>query len=54
MPTTPTLGQRIQDARKRRDKTLRELAREIEVAPSYLSDIENDKRNPSDETLIHC
>jgi transcriptional regulator with XRE-family HTH domain len=51
MPTTPTLGQQIQDARKRRDKTLRELAREIDVAPSYLSDIENNKRNPSDEVL---
>lgn len=51
MPTTPTLGQQIQDARKRRDKTLRELAREIDVAPSYLSDIENSKRNPSDDIL---
>lgn len=51
MPTTPTLGQQIQDARKRRDKTLRELAREIDVAPSYLSDIENSKRNPSDDVL---
>lgn len=51
MPTTPTLGQQIQDARKRRDKTMRELAREIEVAPSYLSDIENNKRNPSDDIL---
>jgi len=30
---------------------LRELARRLQIAPSYLSDIENDRRIPSEELL---
>ena len=30
---------------------LREIARRLELAPSYISDIENDRRVPSEEVL---
>lgn len=51
MPATQTLGQAIQEARRACDKTLRDLAKEIKVVPSFISDIENGKRNPSDGVL---
>lgn len=46
-----TLGDEIRAARVRKDLSLRELARMLELAPSYLSDIENDRRVPSEEVL---
>jgi len=51
MPSTPTLGQAIQEARSLCDKTLRDVAKEVGVAPSFISDIENGNRNPSAEVL---
>jgi transcriptional regulator with XRE-family HTH domain len=51
MPTTQTLGKAIQEARRACDKTLRDLAKEIGCAPSFISDIENGKRNPSEDVL---
>jgi HTH-type transcriptional regulator, competence development regulator len=54
MPNTPsrrTLGQSIRDARVAAELTLRELARRIERAPSYLNDIEHDRRVPSEAVL---
>jgi len=46
-----TLGDRIRAARVDAGLGLRELARRLEKAPSYLSDIENDRRVPSEEVL---
>jgi transcriptional regulator with XRE-family HTH domain len=45
------LGTRIREARIRADHTLRGLARELKLSPSYLNDIEYDRRVPSDEVL---
>jgi transcriptional regulator with XRE-family HTH domain len=46
-----TLGDRVRAARIQAGLSLRELARRLEKAPSYLSDIENDRRVPSEEVL---
>lgn len=46
-----TLGTQIRDARVRAELSLRELARRIECAPSYLNDIEHDRRVPSELVL---
>ncbi|MFI5259159.1 MAG: helix-turn-helix domain-containing protein [Candidatus Limnocylindrales bacterium] len=46
-----TLGDRIRVARARRRQTLRDLAIAVGKAPSYLSDIENDRRVPSEDLL---
>lgn len=50
-PTKATLGEQIRTARLRDELSLRELARRIERAPSYINDIENDRRTPSEEVL---
>lgn len=47
----PTLGARIREARVSADMTLRELARRIDKAPSYLNDIEHNRRVPSEPVL---
>lgn len=44
-----SFGETIRDARLKRELSLRETARELGIAPSYLSDIENDRRIPSEE-----
>jgi transcriptional regulator with XRE-family HTH domain len=46
-----TLGDEIREARVRAGKRLRPFAEELELAPSYLSDIENDRRVPSEEVM---
>jgi transcriptional regulator with XRE-family HTH domain len=46
-----TLGDEIREARVRTGKRLRPFAEELELAPSYLSDIENDRRVPSEEVM---
>jgi transcriptional regulator with XRE-family HTH domain len=46
-----TLGAFIRDARLAKGLKLRELARRLDVTPSYVSDIENDRRIPSEEVL---
>jgi transcriptional regulator with XRE-family HTH domain len=45
------LGQSIRAARERRGMSLRELARRVEVSPSFVSQIELGKANPSVGTL---
>ena len=45
-----TLGETIREARMPRYK-LREFARLIEVSPTHLSDVENDRRAPSELLL---
>ena len=47
-----SVGDIINEARVRKRLGLRALARELEIAPSYLSDIENDRRVPS-EAVLH-
>ena len=49
MSDTRTFGDLIREARVARDLSLRELARQLNIAPSYLSDIENGRRIPSEE-----
>jgi transcriptional regulator with XRE-family HTH domain len=46
-----TLGDVVRDGRTAKDMKLRELARRLEVTPSYVSDIENDRRVPSEDVL---
>jgi transcriptional regulator with XRE-family HTH domain len=50
-PSGETLGQQIRDARVAAQLSLRALARQLEVAPSYMNDIENDRRVPSEAVL---
>ena len=47
----PTLGQTIRNTRLRQALGLRELAKRAHVAPSYLSDIETDRRVPAPPVL---
>jgi transcriptional regulator with XRE-family HTH domain len=46
-----TLGDILREGRLARQRGLRELARELDITPSYLSDIENDRRVPSEDVL---
>jgi len=46
-----TLGERIRELREAEDKSLRELAREVDVSAAFVSDIELGKRYPSDAVL---
>lgn len=44
-------GEVIREARVARGWSLRELAKRIDITPSYLSDIENDRRVPAEDVL---
>ncbi len=46
-----TLGDILREARLAKKLGLRELAREMGITPSYVSDIENDRRIPSEEVF---
>ena len=46
-----SLGDLIRTARVARGMRLRELGRRAERTPSYISDIENDRRIPSEDVL---
>ena len=46
-----SLGDAIRQARVANDLTFRELTRRVDKAPSYLSDIEYDRRVPSETVL---
>ena len=50
-PLNKSCGEVIREARVARGLSLRELARRIDITPSYLSDIENDRRVPAEEIL---
>ena len=45
------LGDLINKARVAKRLSLRGLAREVGIVPSYLADIENDRRTPSESVL---
>ena len=49
--TQKTLGQFIREERDKRDISLRELARRLQITPPFLSDIELGRRFPSEATL---
>jgi transcriptional regulator with XRE-family HTH domain len=46
-----TLGEVIHDARTNLKRSLRDVTKELDITPSYLSDIENNRRVPSEEVL---
>jgi transcriptional regulator with XRE-family HTH domain len=48
---TERLGERLRATRLGRQIGLRELARRLNITPSYLSDIENDRRVPAEALL---
>jgi transcriptional regulator with XRE-family HTH domain len=48
---TPDLGQELRRLRKEAGMTLRGLAATLEVSAAHLSDIEHNRRRPSDELL---
>jgi transcriptional regulator with XRE-family HTH domain len=51
VPRDLTLGEHLRQARLARDIGLREFARQLDIAPSYLADIENDRRTPTEHLL---
>jgi transcriptional regulator with XRE-family HTH domain len=46
-----SFGESIREARVAKNIGLRELAKKLTISPSYLSDIENDRRNPAEQVL---
>lgn len=46
-----TLGEHIRDLREKKDISVRELARRLEVSAPFLSDVELGRRHPSDEIM---
>ncbi|UXR51000.1 helix-turn-helix domain-containing protein [Staphylococcus simulans] len=44
-------GQNIKQIRKQRNLTQKQLANQIEISRSYLSDIENRNKNPNIKTV---
>ena len=51
MANSTTLGDVLREARNKEDISLRELAKKLSVTASYLSDIENNRRVPSEDVL---
>ena len=48
----PTIGDRIKEIREERKLTQDQLAEKSAVSKGFLSDIENNKRNPSSEYVL--
>lgn len=51
MKTEKTLGSEIQRLREEAGYTLRGFAKAVEISAAFLSDIERDRRRPSEEVL---
>jgi transcriptional regulator with XRE-family HTH domain len=51
MANSKSLGEVLRDARVKTDMSLRDLAKKLDITPSYISDIENDRRVPAEEVL---
>lgn len=51
MKTSKTLGSEIQRLRTDAGLTLRGFAQKVEISAAFLSDIERDRRRPSEEVL---
>ena len=47
-----TLGERIRELRQERDLSLRELAAKIGVSAAFMSDVELNRRYPSDKHML--
>jgi len=47
-----TLAEKIRQLREKKDLSLRELAKKVEVSPAFLSDVELGRRSPSDKLLV--
>lgn len=45
------LGEHIRELREKKDISVRELARQLNVSAAFLSDVELGRRHPSDELL---
>lgn len=50
--SSSSLGQRIRQARIASNRSLRAAARELSLSPSYMNDIEFDRRVPSESVLL--
>lgn len=48
---TQGMGERLRDLRVKKELTLRELARRVDISPSFLSEIETGRSYPSDPVL---
>ncbi len=46
-----SFGETLREARVKKGVSLRSVAAELDITPSYLSDIENDRRIPSEDVL---
>jgi transcriptional regulator with XRE-family HTH domain len=46
-----TLGEVIHDGRAKLKLSLRDVTKKLDITPSYISDIENNRRIPSEEVL---
>lgn len=51
MTDQTSIGETLRVARIKKGVSLRALATELSITPSYLSDIENDRRIPSEDVL---
>ncbi|MBW3638112.1 MAG: helix-turn-helix domain-containing protein [Armatimonadetes bacterium] len=51
MTRPKSLGEILREARAAKGLSLRGLAGQMDITPSYLSDIENDRRVPAEEVL---
>lgn len=51
IPNNASLGEILRDARVEDGRSLREVAKHLKISPSYLSDIENDRRVPAEAIL---
>src|SRR5262245_40413736 len=50
---TVPIGERLKTSRVDKcKKGLREMARELDIAPAHLTDIEHGRRSPSEELLV--
>lgn len=47
-----TVGDRIREIREKRNMTQEQLAKAARISKGFLSDVENNKRNVSSETLL--
>ena len=46
-----TLGERIRELREQKDISLREFAKKLDISAAFLSDVELNRRFPSEEVL---
>ncbi len=46
-----TLGEHLRELREKKDLSVRELAKRIQVSPPFLSDVELGRRHPSEYVL---